>query len=150
MARRWCCLCRPTRIQSPARTAGEYGPATGGATTGGTTAAPAPTSLTSGASYSAYATAAQTVKQNWGTYADADARGKALGQAAITALTSVTSDLIESTSQQLRTQGAAINEQAAASTINIAKLQAAFEKIRTPGKNLVRNGLAQVVGRAAK
>jgi len=47
----------------------------------------------------------------------------------ITALNSVTSDLIERTSQQLKTQGAAINAQAAASTIDLSKLQAAFDNV---------------------
>jgi uncharacterized protein YaaN involved in tellurite resistance len=47
----------------------------------------------------------------------------------INALNTVTSNLIESTSEQLRTQGAAINQQAAASTIDIAKLQAAFDNV---------------------
>src|SRR5206468_522034 len=47
----------------------------------------------------------------------------------ITALNATTSDLIESTSQQLRVQGAAINQQAASSTIDIQKLQAAFENV---------------------
>jgi uncharacterized protein YaaN involved in tellurite resistance len=47
----------------------------------------------------------------------------------ITALNTVTSDIIESTSQQLRTQGAAINQQAAASTVDVAKLQAAFDNV---------------------
>ena len=49
----------------------------------------APTSLTEGASYTAYATAAQTVKSGWAGYADADARGRALGQAAVGALTAI-------------------------------------------------------------
>ena len=47
----------------------------------------------------------------------------------ITALNTTTSNLIESTSQQLRVQGAAINEQAASSTIDIQKLQAAFDNV---------------------
>lgn len=47
----------------------------------------------------------------------------------ITALNTTTSNLIESTSQQLRVQGAQINEQAAASTIDIQKLQAAFDNV---------------------
>jgi uncharacterized protein YaaN involved in tellurite resistance len=47
----------------------------------------------------------------------------------ITALNTVTSNLIESTSEQLRIQGAAINQQAAESTIDIAKLQAAFDNV---------------------
>jgi uncharacterized protein YaaN involved in tellurite resistance len=47
----------------------------------------------------------------------------------ITALNTVTSNLIESTSEQLRIQGGAINQQAAASTIDIAKLQAAFDNV---------------------
>jgi uncharacterized protein YaaN involved in tellurite resistance len=47
----------------------------------------------------------------------------------ITALNTVTSNLIESTSAQLRLQGGAINEQAASSTIDIAKLQAAFDNV---------------------
>ncbi|GAB3855215.1 toxic anion resistance protein [Dactylosporangium cerinum] len=47
----------------------------------------------------------------------------------ITQLNTVTSNLIEATSQQLKTQGAAINQQAAASTIDINKLQAAFDNV---------------------
>jgi uncharacterized protein YaaN involved in tellurite resistance len=47
----------------------------------------------------------------------------------ITALNTVTSNLIESTSEQLRIQGAAINQQAAESTVDIAKLQAAFDNV---------------------
>jgi uncharacterized protein YaaN involved in tellurite resistance len=47
----------------------------------------------------------------------------------ITALNTTTSNLIEQTSQQLRVQGAQINEQAASSTIDIQKLQAAFDNV---------------------
>jgi uncharacterized protein YaaN involved in tellurite resistance len=47
----------------------------------------------------------------------------------ISALNTTTSNLIESTSQQLRVQGAAINEQAASSTIDVQKLQAAFDNV---------------------
>jgi uncharacterized protein YaaN involved in tellurite resistance len=47
----------------------------------------------------------------------------------ITALNTVTSNLIESTSEQLRIQGAQINQQAASSTIDIDKLQAAFDNV---------------------
>ena len=47
----------------------------------------------------------------------------------ITALNTTTSNLIESTSQMLATNSVAINEQAAASTIAIDKLQAAFNNI---------------------
>lgn len=47
----------------------------------------------------------------------------------ITALNSTTSDLIEATSVQLRVQGAAINQQASESTIDVAKLQAAFDNV---------------------
>jgi uncharacterized protein YaaN involved in tellurite resistance len=47
----------------------------------------------------------------------------------INALNTVTSNLVESTSEQLRTQGAAINQQAAASTVDVAKLQAAFDNV---------------------
>ena len=47
----------------------------------------------------------------------------------INALNTTTSNLIESTSQQLRVQGAAINQQAASSTIDVAKLQAAFDNV---------------------
>ncbi|NNG38347.1 toxic anion resistance protein [Flexivirga sp. ID2601S] len=47
----------------------------------------------------------------------------------ITALNSTTSNLIEQTSQQLKTQGAEINQQAASSTIEIDKLQAAFDNV---------------------
>ncbi|MCA0146922.1 toxic anion resistance protein [Blastococcus sp. LR1] len=47
----------------------------------------------------------------------------------ITALNTVTSHLIESTSEQLRIQGTAINQQAASSTVDVAKLQAAFDNV---------------------
>ncbi len=47
----------------------------------------------------------------------------------ITALNTVTSNLIESTSAQLRLQGAQINQQAATGTIDLAKLQAAFDNV---------------------
>jgi uncharacterized protein YaaN involved in tellurite resistance len=47
----------------------------------------------------------------------------------ITALNTVTSNLIESTSEQLRIQGTAINQQAASSTVDVAKLQAAFDNV---------------------
>ncbi|BDZ42307.1 protein involved in tellurite resistance [Paraoerskovia sediminicola] len=47
----------------------------------------------------------------------------------VTALNTTTSNLIESTSQQLKQQGAAIQEQAASSTIEVAKLQAAFQNV---------------------
>jgi uncharacterized protein YaaN involved in tellurite resistance len=47
----------------------------------------------------------------------------------ISALNTTTSNLIESTSQQLRVQGAAINEQAASATIDVQKLQAAFDNV---------------------
>jgi uncharacterized protein YaaN involved in tellurite resistance len=47
----------------------------------------------------------------------------------INALNSTTSSLIESTSLQLRQQGAAIQQQAAESTIELDKLQAAFENV---------------------
>jgi uncharacterized protein YaaN involved in tellurite resistance len=47
----------------------------------------------------------------------------------ITALNTTTSNLIESTSVLLRQQSGAINEQAASSTVDIAKLQAAFDNI---------------------
>ncbi|MBB2988465.1 toxic anion resistance protein [Terracoccus luteus] len=47
----------------------------------------------------------------------------------VNALNSVTSDLIQSTSEDLKQQGAAINEQAASSTVDIAKLQAAFDNV---------------------
>jgi uncharacterized protein YaaN involved in tellurite resistance len=47
----------------------------------------------------------------------------------ISALNTTTSNLIESTSNQLRVQGGAINEQAASSTIDIQKLQVAFDNV---------------------
>src|SRR5581483_11690618 len=47
----------------------------------------------------------------------------------ISALNATTSQLIESTSEQLRVQGAAINQQAASSTVDIQKLQTAFENV---------------------
>lgn len=49
--------------------------------------------------------------------------------AQISALNETTSSLIERTSEQLRLQGAEINQQAAASTIDVAKLQAAFNNV---------------------
>jgi hypothetical protein len=72
-------------------------PTTSGGSATGTTsgaaptgAAPAaPTTLTSGASYSAYAAAALPIKTSWSTYPSADARGQALGQAAVTSLTTI-------------------------------------------------------------
>ncbi len=47
----------------------------------------------------------------------------------ISALNTTTSNLIEATSNQLRIQGTEINQQAASSTIDIAKLQAAFDNV---------------------
>ncbi|GAA2701059.1 MULTISPECIES: toxic anion resistance protein [Actinoplanes] len=47
----------------------------------------------------------------------------------INALNTVTSNLIEATSQQLRTQGAEINQQAASATVDVEKLQAAFDNV---------------------
>jgi uncharacterized protein YaaN involved in tellurite resistance len=47
----------------------------------------------------------------------------------ISALNTTTSNLIESTSNQLRVQGAEINQQAASSTIDIQKLQVAFDNV---------------------
>ena len=47
----------------------------------------------------------------------------------ITALNTTTSNLIASTSEQLRIQGGQINEQAASSTIDIEKLQQAFDNV---------------------
>ena len=47
----------------------------------------------------------------------------------VNALNSVTSDLIQSTSEDLKAQAAQINEQAASSTVDIAKLQAAFDNV---------------------
>jgi uncharacterized protein YaaN involved in tellurite resistance len=47
----------------------------------------------------------------------------------ITALNATTSDLIERTSEQLRIQGGQINQQAASSTVEVAKLQAAFDNV---------------------
>ena len=47
----------------------------------------------------------------------------------ITALNTTTSNLIESTSELLHQQSGAINQQAASSTIDLAKLQAAFNNI---------------------
>lgn len=47
----------------------------------------------------------------------------------INALNTVTSNLIESTSEQLKLQGGAINQQAISSTIELAKLQAAFDNV---------------------
>jgi uncharacterized protein YaaN involved in tellurite resistance len=47
----------------------------------------------------------------------------------ITALNETTSNLIEATSQQLRVQVGEINQQAAASTIDIGKLEAAFDNV---------------------
>ncbi|HEU5005741.1 MAG TPA: toxic anion resistance protein [Jatrophihabitantaceae bacterium] len=47
----------------------------------------------------------------------------------ITALNTTTSNLIEATSNQLRIQGGEINQQAASSTIDIQKLQTAFDNV---------------------
>jgi uncharacterized protein YaaN involved in tellurite resistance len=47
----------------------------------------------------------------------------------ITALNTTTSNLIESTSVLLRQQSTAVNEQAASATVDLAKLQAAFDNI---------------------
>jgi uncharacterized protein YaaN involved in tellurite resistance len=47
----------------------------------------------------------------------------------INALNEVTSNLIESTSEQLRTQGAEINKQAASAVVDVAKLQTAFDNV---------------------
>jgi uncharacterized protein YaaN involved in tellurite resistance len=47
----------------------------------------------------------------------------------ISALNATTSNLIEATSNQLRIQGAEINQQAASSTIDVQKLQAAFDNV---------------------
>ena len=47
----------------------------------------------------------------------------------ITSLNTVTSNLIESTSEQLRIQGGQINQQAASATVDIAKLEAAFNNV---------------------
>ncbi|MGN6605967.1 MAG: toxic anion resistance protein [Jatrophihabitans sp.] len=47
----------------------------------------------------------------------------------ISALNTTTSNLIEATSNQLRIQGAQINEQASSATIDVQKLQQAFENV---------------------
>jgi uncharacterized protein YaaN involved in tellurite resistance len=47
----------------------------------------------------------------------------------ISALNATTSNLIEATSNQLRIQGTEINQQAASATIDVAKLQAAFDNV---------------------
>jgi uncharacterized protein YaaN involved in tellurite resistance len=47
----------------------------------------------------------------------------------ITALNTTTSNLIESTSEMLHSQSAAINEQAASATVELSKLQTAFDNI---------------------
>jgi uncharacterized protein YaaN involved in tellurite resistance len=47
----------------------------------------------------------------------------------ITALNETTSNLIEATSNQLKVQGAQINQQAASSTVDIQKLQVAFDNV---------------------
>jgi uncharacterized protein YaaN involved in tellurite resistance len=47
----------------------------------------------------------------------------------ISALNTTTSAMIEATSNQLRVQGAEINQQAASSTIDIQKLQVAFDNV---------------------
>jgi uncharacterized protein YaaN involved in tellurite resistance len=47
----------------------------------------------------------------------------------ITALNTTTSNLIESTSNQLRIQGAEINQQAASTTVDLQKLQTAFDNV---------------------
>ena len=47
----------------------------------------------------------------------------------VNALNTVTSGLIEATSEQLRMQGSAINQQASASVVDVARLQAAFDNV---------------------
>jgi uncharacterized protein YaaN involved in tellurite resistance len=47
----------------------------------------------------------------------------------ISALNATTSNLIEATSNQLKIQGTEINQQAASATIDVAKLQAAFDNV---------------------
>lgn len=47
----------------------------------------------------------------------------------VNALNTTTANLIDATSQQLRVQGAEINQQAASSTIDVQKLQAAFDQV---------------------
>jgi uncharacterized protein YaaN involved in tellurite resistance len=47
----------------------------------------------------------------------------------ISALNATTSNLIEQTSNQLRIQGAEINQQAASSTVDVQKLQVAFDNV---------------------
>jgi len=47
----------------------------------------------------------------------------------VTALNETTSSLIERTSEQLRVQGTEINQLAASSTVDIGKLQAAFDNV---------------------
>ena len=47
----------------------------------------------------------------------------------ITGLNAATGDLIARTSEQLKIQGAQINEQAASATVSVEKLQAAFENV---------------------
>lgn len=47
----------------------------------------------------------------------------------VSALNTVTSNLIESTSEQLRVQGGQVHEQAAAATVDVTELQAAFDNV---------------------
>src|SRR6478609_2712355 len=47
----------------------------------------------------------------------------------ITGLNAATGDLIQRTSEQLKIQGAQINEQAASATVSVEKLQAAFDNV---------------------
>jgi uncharacterized protein YaaN involved in tellurite resistance len=47
----------------------------------------------------------------------------------ITGLNAATGDLIQRTSEQLKVQGAQINEQAASATVSVEKLQAAFDNV---------------------
>jgi len=47
----------------------------------------------------------------------------------ITGLNAATGDLIQRTSEQLKIQGAQINQQAASATVSVEKLQAAFENV---------------------
>jgi uncharacterized protein YaaN involved in tellurite resistance len=47
----------------------------------------------------------------------------------ISALNATTSSMIQGTSEMLKMQGAAINEQAASSTVSIEALQAAFDNV---------------------
>src|SRR5664279_4914522 len=64
----------------------------------------------------------------------------------ITGLNAATGDLIQRTSEQLRIQGAQINEQAASSTIAVEKLQDAFDTFRAQAVDSMAATVAALEG----